>query len=209
MKYLSKKFLAAAVIVASVMFSASAQAALPKNYKEFKARYAAEGKTPEGAVKLHFDAIFCYMNENTRKEGSKMLRYSMRLRDGWERNPNYNTFASRMEDPYYSHVFRSYAEGTSLSNNYKMSPDNYRLSIVRVWKHPAGYTQVLIESSGADSPRPVNMLKHDGLWFVQSNGGVYVEIRRPLTEFEKTAHDADYDGVNYGKGGRIKNNKKW
>ena len=51
-----------AVLVLSVLLvvvGREARAALPRNYQEFKARYQQEGRTPEGAVKLYFEAVFC------------------------------------------------------------------------------------------------------------------------------------------------------
>ena len=54
-----------------------AKAALPKDYQEFMARYQREATTPEGALKLYFEAVFCFIDEGTRAEGAKMLRYAM------------------------------------------------------------------------------------------------------------------------------------
>lgn len=171
---------------------------LPVDYQDFKARYARQAVTPEGAVKLYFDAVFCYINPATRAEASKMLRYSMRLQQGWERGGLYQTFVSRMVDPYYSHIFRSFAAGTSVHNGYAMSPDNYRLDVIKIWDgHSTGDLQVSLRSSGADNPRPVYVRQYDGLWFVTNNAATYTEVRRPQTERDRTGHDADYDNINY------------
>lgn len=173
---------------------------LPRDYQDFKARYARQGVTPEGAVKLYFDAVFCYINPATRAEASKMLRYSMRLQQGWERSGFHQTFVSRMKDPQYTHIFRSFAAGTSVQNAYAMSPDNYRLDVIKIWDgHSTGDLQVSLRSSGADNPRPVYVRQYDGLWFVTNNAATYTEVRRPQTEIDRTGHDADYDDINYRK----------
>ncbi len=192
-----RRFLFYAVLALFVMCAVPSFAALPKDYKEFKARYANEAKTPEGAAKLHFDAIFCYMDPNKREEGSKMLRYSMRLRKDWEYSDLYNIFSSRMEDTDYSHIFRSYAEGATTANGYKMSEDDYKLVIINKWLHKSGDAQVSLQSGGADSPRSIHMQKVDGLWYVSDNSAIYADIRKPLSDLDKTGHDADYDEVNY------------
>lgn len=171
---------------------------LPVDYQDFKARYAGEAVRPEGAVKLYFDAVFCYINPATRDEAVKMLRYSMRLRQGWERSALYQTFVDRMRDPRYSHIFRSFAAGTSVHNGYAMSPDNYRLDIMQIWDgHSSGDLQVRLRSSGADNPRSVYVRRYEGLWFVTNNAATYTEVRRPQTELDRTGHDADYDEQNY------------
>lgn len=182
-----------AAVMSFVLGSLPGFAALPADYKEFKARYATEAKTLEGAVKLHLDAIFCYMNPQTREEGSKMLRYSLRLKQGWENNPNYRTFVERLKDKSYSHIFRSYAEGTSPQNDYKMSPDNYKIMPLRKSEYAPGIQQLTIRSSGADNPRPIQLMCYDDLWFISGNAAVYVGIRPPQSKTINNDHDADFD----------------
>ena len=106
-----------------------AMAQLPQIYKEFKERYQTEAKAPEGALKLHFEAVFSYINPE-RAEAGKMLHYSMYLDMPLERSRVYATFVERMKDPDENHIFRSFATGTSPQNSYDMSPDNFTLNIV-------------------------------------------------------------------------------
>ncbi|WP_367339556.1 hypothetical protein [Aminivibrio sp.] len=187
------------IAVVLTIAASPALAALPKNYGEFKARYAQEGQTPEGAAKLYFDAVFCYINPDTRAEGSKMLRYSLRLRQGWESSPNNRTFVERMEDPDREYLFRSYAVGATPQNNYAMDRNNYRLDIIKRWSgHSSGDLQLQLRNGGADNPRPILLRKFDGLWFVTNNSSTFVDVRRPAAMEDRTDHDADYDDVNYG-----------
>ena len=185
------------VLALSVLFlavGAEAWAALPRNYQEFKARYQQEGRTPEGAVKLYFEAVFCYIDEGTRAEGSKMVRYALHYDRPIEQSYNLATFVERLRDPEMHYIFRGFAEGTSPENDYRMSPDNFKLVVTRKVQEQ-GYLRVFLHHSGADSPRVVWMQEFDGLWYMINNASTYVQARPPkaFTDRTKNAHDADYD----------------
>ena len=185
------------VLALSVLFLAvggEAWAALPRNYQEFKARYQQEGRTPEGAVKLYFEAVFCYIDEATRAEGSKMVRYALHYDRPIEQSYNLATFVERLRDPEMHYIFRGFAEGTSPENDYRMSPDNFNLVVTRKVQEQ-GYLRVFLHHSGADSPRVVWMQEFDGLWYMINNASTYVQARPPkaFTDRTKNAHDADYD----------------
>ena len=187
------------VLALSALFLAvggAAWAALPRDYQEFKARYQKEGKTPEGAVKLYFEAVFCYINEATRAEGSKMVRYALHYDRPIEQSNNLSTFAERLRDPEMHHIFRGFAEGTSPENDYRMSPDNFNL-VVGKKVQEQGYLRVFLRNSGSDSPRVVWMKEFDGLWYMINNASTYVEVRPPKAFIDRTknAHDADYDAA--------------
>ena len=186
-----------AVLALSALFllvGREGQAALPRNYQEFKARYQQEGRTPEGAVKLYFEAVFCYIDEATRAEGSKMVRYALHYDRPIEQSYNLATFVERLRDPEMHHIFRGFAEGTSPENDYRMSPDNFNLVVTKKVQEQ-GYLRVFLRNSGADSPRAVWVKEFDGLWYTINNAGTYVEVRQPkaFTDRKKNAHDADYD----------------
>ena len=178
-----------------VMLCAAADAALPKTYKEFKARYQTEAKTYKGAVKLYFEAVFAYINEDTRTEGGKMLRYVLRSETPIDRSQYYSTFAERLKSPAYQHIFRSFAEGSSPENNYAMNPDDFELMFEGQPQRESTYLRVPLRSSGADSLRFVWVKDFDGLWFVINNASTYVEVKPMKSEIERRnrAFDADYD----------------
>ncbi|MBQ3626864.1 MAG: hypothetical protein II948_09005 [Synergistaceae bacterium] len=175
----------------------AADAKLPATYKEFKARYQNEAKTPQGAVKLYFEGVFAFINPETRAEGGKMLRYAMYADRPIERSTYYATFVERMKDPDYNYAFRSYAEGATPENNYSMNPDNFKIRFAdKGKKDPGGYLRLGLRSSGADSPRVVWVKKYDdGLWYVINNAATYVQVKEPKSEQIRRshAHDADYD----------------
>lgn len=191
-----KKFLLCTLLIAAALFLSfgEARAALPKDYREFKARYQTEGKTMEGAAHLYFEAVFCYLNEKTRDEASKMLRYAMYLPMPLEQSSNNRTFVNRMKDPDFHYIFRSFAEGTSPENSYSMSPDNFKLNFVSK-RQESDFYHLFVRSTGADSPRSMWMQKKDGLWYVINNASTYAEVRQPKAALDarRNAHDADFD----------------
>ena len=167
---------------------------LPANYEEFKNRYASMGRTPQGAVKLYFDAVFSYI-EGNRAEAMKMIRYSMHEGKGWERTGYHSTFMERLNNPKYHHIFRSFAVGSSPENDYAMNPQNYRLAISGQ-REMHGYVQVLLISSGSESLRSVQVRQHDdGLWYVMQNAATYTQVQDSYSQRAQRMyeHDADYD----------------
>ncbi|NLL36358.1 MAG: hypothetical protein GX256_02405 [Fretibacterium sp.] len=177
-----------------LLLPAEGQAELPKDYQDFKARYQKEGRTPEGALKLYFEAVFCYIDPATREEGSKMLRYAMRVDRPIEKSQTLATFVERAQDPGENYVFRSFAAGASPENNYKMSPDNFKLVIAKKTQE-SGYLVFHLKSSGADSPRRVWVKEFDGLWHTINNASTYAQVTPPksVVDAKKKLHDADFD----------------
>lgn len=166
--------------------------ALPRTYKEFKSRYQQEGKTPEGAVRLYFEAVFCYMNPSLRDEAGKMLRYSLYLDRPIEQYSVHKTFLDRLRDPNMAYIFKSYAVGATPENGYQMSPDNFELEFTRKAEE-SDYLRLFLRNGGADSPRAVWVKEYDGLWYVINNCNTYLQVRPPKSNAKKTSHDADFD----------------
>ncbi len=165
---------------------------LPKNYSEFRNRCQNMLKTPAGAIKMYFDALFVYADANTRKEGQKMLRYVMHTNENWDKAASYSTFVSRLKDPTKHYIFRSYAKGTSPENAYNMSTHCYSINISKIVDEN-DYMRVNLVSSGADSSRIMWVKQfNDGLWYVINNSGSYVDVRKPQN-IQNNSHDADYD----------------
>ena len=166
---------------------------LPADYQDFKQRYQSVAVTPEGAVKMYFDALYSYIDGN-HSEALKMLRYSLHADKGWDRNSGYYaTFVERLKDPSRYHIFRSFAKGSSPENDYAMSPRNYEL-MIDYTRDMGSYTQVALISSGADSPRIIQVQRFpDGLWYVTQNAASYVEVRPPASHTNRPSHDADFD----------------
>jgi hypothetical protein len=157
----------------------------PASLAGWKARHQREGTTPEAALKIWFDALFLYMEPATRDLGRQVLQHlTLPLRDraDWDRLPSNRTFSDRLKDPAYGHIFRSYAEGTSPDNGYRMEPTDYRLGLAGSERDRYGRGwRLLLVSSGADNPRPVYLKKStsSGLWYVDGFANVYVGVRPP------------------------------
>ena len=166
---------------------------LPSTYADFKERCHTVAVTPEGAVKMYFDAVFCYFDPSRRTEASKMLRYIMHADANWEKKQKYVTFARRLKDPACHYIFRSFASGTSPQNGYRMSPENYSL-VFSGKSNEADYVRVFLISSGSDSRRIVWVKQYqDGLWYVINNADTYLKVRDPASSRPDNSHDADYD----------------
>lgn len=166
---------------------------LPSTYADFKERCHTVAVTPEGAVKMYFDAVFCYFDPSRRTEASKMLRYIMHADANWEKKQKYVTFARRLKDPACHYIFRSFASGTSPQNGYRMSPENYSL-VFSGKSNEADYVRVFLISSGSDSRRIVWVKQYqDGLWYVINNADTYMKVREPASSRPDNSHDADYD----------------
>ena len=173
--------------------SFSAPEGLPSSFSEFKSRCQSVCRSPEGAVKMYFDAVFCYLDPNRRTEASKMLRYILHADAGWEGSQKYVTFVRRLKDPACHHIFRSFAAGTSPENGYRMSPEKYSL-VFSGKSNEADYVRVFLLSSGSDSRRIVWVKQYqDGLWYVINNADTYMKVREPARSRPDTSHDADYD----------------
>lgn len=166
---------------------------LPSTYADFKERCRAAAVTPEGAVKMYFDAVFCYLDPARRAEASKMLRYIMHADAGWESSQRYVTFTRRLKDPASHYIFKSFAAGTSPENGYRMSPENYSL-VFSGTSQEADYVRVFLISSGSDSRRIVWVKQYqDGLWYVINNADTYLKVRDPASFRPDNSHDADYN----------------
>ena len=168
---------------------------LPQTYSEFKSRCKSVATSPEGAVKMYFDAVFCYLEPQRRAEASKMLRYIMHADANLENNRRYVTFLRRMKDSSYHYIFRSFAVGTSPENGYSMSPQNYQLAFSKK-SQENDYMRIFLISSGSDRQRVVWVKQYeDGLWYVINNADTYLDVRAPRDARAEHSHDADYDNV--------------
>ena len=165
----------------------------PADFKEFKDRYQSIGTSPEGAVRMYFDALYSYIDPARKAEGAKMLRYSLHEKRNWEGSAALATFVSRLKNPSLHYIFRSFAEGTSPEDNYTMDPDDYQLVFAHS-RQETDYIAIYIRSSGADSPRPLHAQQfEDGLWYITNNHGTYSDVRTPAGQIRRGGHDADQD----------------
>jgi hypothetical protein len=166
------------------------QEAAPKlaaTLDEMKQQHVLLGTEPQGAVKCFMDAVFVYMNEETRDQGREMLQYlAMPLMSdtNWDRLPGNRLFVERMVNPQFHHIWRSYAKGTSPDNGYQMDPNNWELNFERTHRHDDDDRglQVYLRSSGADNPRVVYVKQSttSGLWYLNIWHTLFVGVKPPV-----------------------------
>jgi|GEM_PF-439246 len=149
-------------------------AALPKTREELEALPEAVLETPFQTAALTVAAL-CHYGENP-EETLDMIRFL--------KGPNplsvYETQFLRDRLGGKDYVPRSFFAGTSPDNSY--TPDVPY--VITVEEDPYsyaqdGYAKLLIRSSGADSARPVKLVKKDGKWYLWENM-LLSDIRKPV-----------------------------
>ncbi len=153
-----------------------ATAALPESVEEFKNRIEGQGSTPEGAMRLWFEAVYVYMSGDDQRVsmGAEMLNLIC-CDSRWQKNEIFH--AQLRRKPY---IFRSYCVGAEPDNGYAMSFDEFQLRYGRVKISDDGETgTVEMKSSGAEAPRPVRLLRDGGRWWVKDFGNLYAGVKPP------------------------------
>ena len=158
--------IACAGLLMASAFATTAMAKLPSSMEEYKARYEKEAKTPEGAAKLWFEAVFLYQNAETKSLGRKMLL---------DRNSGYAKMVERIKNN--PEIFRSFCAGSSPSNGYKADIENCELTVTSTREEAENTFAVFLKSSGADSPRPMKLTQVDGLWKASSVSSLYLQVQ--------------------------------
>jgi hypothetical protein len=158
----------------------------PASKEDFDKRYAEEGKTPEGALKLWFDGVFLYHDKSTRDLGIHILTQTTKEYEGssdWETRSSSATFVTRMRNAGDMHIFRSYAKSATPDNAYQMDVKTYELNILDSDKDPYSESHTIkLTSSGADNPRLVylELNPKTGLWRLTRFSNIYVGVRKPV-----------------------------
>ncbi len=134
---------------------------LPANAEELKALPEADLSSPHKAAALTVLALIRY-TEST-DDGLAMLDFLNGPKD------IDNHFKQFLRDRLKGkeHVARSYLDGTSPENDYKVGAP-YTIKVVEQANAMAeeGYAKLFMISSGADSPRPIVLRKKDTTWFL-------------------------------------------
>ena len=168
--------------LAACLLGTTAHAQLPADMAAFADHFGKEARTPEGAAKLFFDAVFACINPITFGDAIDMLALVTRQEEGWERKPSRAAFIKLMTAGTHDHVFRSYAKGATPENGYDMDPNGYELNIERTKEGHAKGLQMYLRSGGADDPRVIYLNKHNDRWHVTDASAVCDEVKPPLVE---------------------------
>lgn len=168
----------------------SAAAELPKSLDELKARHADQGKTPEGALKLWFDAVLVSTDPANGETGPAMIGYltvPYKDQQHWYRLSTARTFVERIQQKPY--IFKSYAKGATPANGYAMDPNDYQLDITSSKQddHGRGWA-IAVKSGGADSARKVYLRQSTstGLYYVDTFNSLFVDVRSPVDPNQET-----------------------
>lgn len=136
--------------------------------------------TPEGTLGRFLAACVRAGDEATRAAALRDIQALVKplvADDDWTRRPSNRTFVERLATQPW--IFRSYAPGATPDNAYAASPDFQPEITSR--RDEGGALKLWIRSGGADSPRPVSLVRPEGQdrWLIQEWSSLYVEVRRP------------------------------
>jgi hypothetical protein len=163
---------------ATFAFATTASAKLPADMEEFKARYEAEAKTPEGAAKLWLEAAFLYSDPSTRHLGRDIFVVLMRkLPKDFERNAAHSVMVDKLKNE--SHIMRSFCAGTSPENGYTTDLNKCEITVTQSKEGYENTWNLWLKSSGSDSNRQVTLTKDGDHWQVSNAAGLYMGIRPP------------------------------
>jgi hypothetical protein len=170
---------------------------LPANADDFKTMRDEVAVTPEGGAAMFVIALKMY-TENP-EEGIKCLIMQKDIADLMQSNNagSYKGYALNVSEfsllksqvgkqPY---IPNSYFVGAKPENNYTIPEGNFELDIAA---NPysgdpnSGKVKLFIRSYGADTSRPVAMVRNDkGLWKVKEYSSLIVGIRKMASEAPK------------------------
>ncbi len=166
----------------------------PKNAEEFKLLRDTVAVTPEGGAAMFVIAMKMWVSNPA--EGIKCMIMQREINDLQPQNgaesymgyslgsSEYSLFRSQINHQPY--LPDSYIAGAVPGNNYQDADIDLEFEIT---SNPysgdpsSGKFKVFIRSSGADSPRPVTMVRNDkGLWKVKEYSSLIVGIRNAQKE---------------------------
>ena len=157
--------------------------AIPMNLEELKARPEADQQDPFGVAALTVIALNIYPANP--EESYKMLEFLLGPTgfSGFDKSFIKDRFAQNGDS-----TPRSYFHGTSPANSYEPS-EPYTIT-VKTTPHSndmgEGYITLYLQSSGADSIRPISFHKQGstGKWFIHADSwkGLLAGIRKPANE---------------------------
>lgn len=138
--------------------------------------YRSAGSDPSSVLPVWFHALLLYSEPQTIGTGRAVLQ-ELNSYPSWETGSSGYFFKQQIESSPY--IVRSYFAGATPENGYALDPNNLEITITRV--DPGdGYTKIFVQSSGADSPRPITLKLNDsGLWQVDEFSSIYAGVRSP------------------------------
>lgn len=81
------------------------------------------------------------------------------------------------------YIPNSYVKGTSVANGYQLNNAPYKISIERSADAGDKMVKVFIQTSGADTARPITMKKNDaGVWKGFEYSSIFVGVKQPVVK---------------------------
>jgi len=163
---------------------------IPDNVEDFLKIRDNLADTPQGGATVFVVALTVYSRNQSLGEDfltialdtSRLRRVTPGGYDGWEPSPDFITSARLLlTHPWTT---RSYIEGTSPLNGYKI-PDRNPLSCyfdpLRTQMTDSITANVYIHSSGDNSSRLIVMRKNNrGIWKALNPNGLFIQTRHPV-----------------------------
>lgn len=149
---------------------------IPQDMTEFVTLRDSLANTPQGGATLFVVALYIFSQDQVLGKDclTVALDYSSIRRvnpggyNGWE--PNMSVIESARNAVYYPEIARSYFEGTSFRNNYRLAkngPYSCWFEISLAQRVDINTYKVFIYSNGDNQPRSITVKQNDrGLWKV-------------------------------------------
>lgn len=167
------------VTVALTLFACGKDAAGPT-----AARSSVADGTPEGTLGLFLAACVRAGSDDEAERAAALAEIRSLAKPlvddaEWTKRHSNRTFVERLTGQPW--IFRSYHPAATPANGYVIDGAGPLVPEITERREVAGGVKLWVRSSGADSPRPVFLVKPEGsgIWYVQEWSSLYVEVRKP------------------------------
>jgi hypothetical protein len=162
--------------------------ALPTSVEEYLKLREELGKTPQGGAAL---LAYALMVRVSNKELGEQLLVVALDRSRLGKGGTYKGYAIDQSTQYlihqldkHSYCARSYADGSSPDNDYKLDPASVGLKFRKQTKYvgsiESGRYKVFLCSTGTDTCRPITLQRNDqGIWKAREFSTIVVGCRAP------------------------------
>lgn len=160
---------------------------VPTTIEEFIAFRDKVANTPEGGAAVFAMAMVLYTQN--KELGNQALTIALDLSQveegnvykGYQPPSSLNFHLGNLSEKTY--IARSYVQGTSPANGYSIPAGKVKFKTSRnpYSEQDNGDIKVFIQSTGADSPRPIALRKNDkGLWKAVNYNSLFVGVAYPV-----------------------------
>lgn len=162
---------------------------LPATPDDFLALRNSLASTPEGGAAALLTALVLYAQHATPGRQCLIIQSAPALLSpgggagsyqGYDFGSSMKFLLGQLDAKKY--VPASYVQGTSPANGYALPAPPYNFSFTSSQTNPDGSVKVFVACSGADSPRPITLVKNDkGHWKASEYSSLFVGVRPPVS----------------------------